>query len=141
MTLSLTDIFHSRSRAAPRRAPPQWRERTWEVGGLSTVLLIQVWEPLDSLYWHALSHPCVIVGLEPWFYHNSRNLFHIVAVGWLFFLLTLPHIWWFCKVQGVVFVLFFWCRGNSIGILLHMAWFSVIPGHAVTSWHNPNFNI
>lgn len=54
---------------------------------------------------------------------------------WLafFFLLTLPHIWWFCKVQGVVFVFVFWCRGNSIGILLHMAWFSVIPGNAVTS--------
>lgn len=50
----------------------------------------------------------------------------------LFFLLTLPHIWWFCKVQGV-FLVCFGVGEILLVFLLHMAWFSVIPGNAVTS--------
>lgn len=61
-TLSLTRRPPSRTPAARRRARPRWRERTWEVGGPSTVPPTQVWDPLDSLYRHAHGHLHITLG-------------------------------------------------------------------------------
>lgn len=68
-TLSLTGSLSSRTLGAPPRAPPRWRERTWEVGGLSTVLLTQVWHPLDGSSRHARCHLHI---QEIYFHHNRR---------------------------------------------------------------------
>ncbi|XP_061131706.1 golgin subfamily B member 1 isoform X8 [Syngnathus typhle] len=55
--LNLMEKPHSRTTTAHWRAQLQWKEKIWEVGGLSTVHLTQVGEPLDSLHQHATGCP------------------------------------------------------------------------------------